>query len=73
MTPRCLALFYGGPDTIIPLQTGLAALAALALMFWNRLLTAFHRVFSRSKSKPEVIASSDAAVPVNGEQSREQP
>jgi hypothetical protein len=73
MTPRCLALFYGGPDTIIPLQTGLAALAALALMFWNRLLTAFHRVFSRSKSKSEEVPAADTAVSVNVEQSREQP
>ena len=48
MTPRCLALFYGGPDQIIPLQTGLAALLAVALMFWNKLLVAFHRLVARS-------------------------
>jgi hypothetical protein len=73
MTPRCLALFYGGPDQIIPLQTGLAALLAVALMFWNKLLVAFHRLVARFKSKPEVIASADAKVPANGEQIREQP
>jgi len=72
MIPRCLALFYGGPDTIIPLQTGLAALAALALIFWNKLLTAFHRLLARFKSKPVEVAPTDAAVPVNVEQSREQ-
>ena len=72
MSPHLLSFFYGGPDQIIPLQTGLAALLALALMFWNRLLAIFHRMFSRSKSKPEEIASADASVPANGGQSSEQ-
>jgi hypothetical protein len=72
MKPHILAFFYGGPDQIIPLQTGLAALLALALMFWNKLLVAFHRLVGRFKSKPEEIPSADATVPAS-EQSREQP
>jgi undecaprenyl pyrophosphate phosphatase UppP len=72
MTTRCLAFFYGGPDQIIPLQTGLAALLAVALMFWNRLVATFHRLFSK-KQEPEAIAPVDATVAANGEQSREQP
>ena len=71
MKPHILALFYGGPDQIIPLQTGLAALLAVALMFWNKLLVAFHRFFSK-KSKPEEVAPADATVAAS-EQSREQP
>jgi hypothetical protein len=72
MKPHILAVFYGGPDQIIPLQTGLAALLAVALMFWNRLVATFHRLFGK-KTKPEEVATADASVPVNGEQSREQP
>jgi hypothetical protein len=68
-----LAFFYGGPDQILPLQTGLAALLAIALMFWNRLLATFHRLFSRSKSEPVSISPADATVQVSGEQSSEQP
>ncbi len=71
MTTRCLAFFYGGPDQIIPLQTGLAALLAVALMFWNRLVATFHRLFSPKKT--EDVAPVDAAVTANGDQSREQP
>jgi hypothetical protein len=41
-------------------------------MFWNKLLTAFHRLLARFKSKPVEVAPTDAAVPVNVEQSREQ-
>ena len=73
MKPRLMAFFYGGPDTIIPLQTGLAALLALAVMFWNRLLVFFHRQVARFKSKPEEIASADPAVPANTEHNSEQP
>lgn len=73
MTIRCLAFFYGGPDQIIPLQTGFAALLAVALMFWNRLVALFHRVFSRSKPETQAVASADAIAPMGAEQSREQP
>ena len=73
MTPRCLAFFYGGPDQILPLQTGLAAMIAVGLMFWNRLVATFHRLFSKAKSQPEQIVSADATVPANGEHISEQP
>jgi hypothetical protein len=72
MKLHILAFFYGGPDQIIPLQTGLAALLAVALMFWNKLLVMFHRVVGRFKPKPEEIPSADATIPAS-EQSREQP
>lgn len=72
MSPHLLSLFYGGPDQIIPLQTGLAALLAVALMFWNRLVATYHRIFSRSKAKPEEIVSADSTVPANGGQSSDQ-
>jgi undecaprenyl pyrophosphate phosphatase UppP len=68
-----LAFFYGGPDQIIPLQTGLAALLAVALMFWHKLLATFHRIFSSSKSKPEEVVSTDTTIAANGGQSSEQP
>ena len=46
---------------------------SLWLMFWNKLLVMFHRVFGRSKPKvSEEIAPADASVPAS-EQSREQP
>ena len=72
MHPHFTAFFYGGPDQIIPLQTGLAALLAVALMFWNKLLALFHRVFSRSNPKSPDIAAADATIPANGGQSSDQ-
>jgi hypothetical protein len=72
MTTHIMALFfYGGPDQIIPLQTGLAALLTVAVMFWGKLVAFFHRLFARSTSKPAEVASADAAVPENPERNRE--
>jgi hypothetical protein len=70
MTIHLLAL-YGGPDQIVPLQTGLAALLTFAVMFWGKLVAFFHRLFARSTSKPQEIAPADAAVPEKTEQNRE--
>ncbi len=73
MKTHLIALFYGGPDQIIPLQTGLAAALAIGVMFWHRLLGFFHRQVARFKSKPEEIASPDATVQAASEQNSDQP
>lgn len=73
MKTHLLAVFfYGGPDQIIPLQTGLAALIAVLVMFWNKLLIFFHRLFLRFKPKPKEMAPADVTVPVDAEQNRDQ-
>ena len=73
MTTHLMALFfYGGPDQIIPLQTGLAALIAVLVMFWNRLVVFFHQLFLRFKPKPKEVATVEATVAVDAEQNREQ-
>jgi hypothetical protein len=72
MTTHLMALFfYGGPDQIIPLQTGIAAGIALLVMFWNKVVAFFSRLFAR-KSKPADIAPVDPKAPVKPEQNREQ-
>jgi hypothetical protein len=73
MKTHLIALFYGGPDQIIPLQTGLAAALAIAVMFWNRLLVFFHRQIARFKPKPEEIVTTDATVQAASEQNSDQP
>jgi hypothetical protein len=51
-------LLYIGPDVFLPLASALAAIAGVALMFWQRLvgwLRAFWRIVFRVKpdSRPE--------------------
>jgi undecaprenyl pyrophosphate phosphatase UppP len=72
MLPHTLAFLYGGPDQIIPLQTGLAALLAVALMFWHKLVATFHRLFSHSESELQQIPSADTTIEANGGQGRDQ-
>ena len=72
MSPHILAFFYGGPDQIIPLQTGLAALLAVSLMFWNKLLLTFHRIVARFKSQPAQTTAEETMVPATGERGSEQ-
>jgi hypothetical protein len=43
MHTLALAL-YGGPDQIMTVTSGLASLAGLLLIFWNKVLVTFSRV-----------------------------
>jgi hypothetical protein len=41
-----LLALYAGPDQIMPLTSGLAAILAFLLMFWGKVLVAFGKVVS---------------------------
>jgi hypothetical protein len=46
-----LLAFYGGPDQVMTVTSGLASLLGLLLIFWNKLVAAFFkiaRIFRRS-------------------------
>jgi hypothetical protein len=47
-----LALFYGGPDQLMPLTSGLAAILALLLMFWNKVLVTVGKLLNAFKRTP---------------------
>ena len=67
---------YGGPDQIMPLTSSLAAIFALVLMFWGKLLVAFDKVVRFFKGtlaepgpapeEPGVSAETPAAGPQAG-------
>jgi hypothetical protein len=42
---------YVGPDQIVPLTGVLGTLVGLALMFWGKLLQAWHKVVTYFSSK----------------------
>jgi hypothetical protein len=46
MRPEFLAL-YGGPDQIMGVTSGLATIAGLALMFWNKILVFFGKIANK--------------------------
>jgi hypothetical protein len=39
-----LLAFYGGPDQVMTVTSGLASLLGLLLIFWNKLVAAFFKV-----------------------------
>jgi len=46
-----LAFLYGGPDQLMPLTSGLAAVFAFLLIFWNKVLVALGRIVNLFKGK----------------------
>jgi hypothetical protein len=56
MHHQLLAL-YAGPDQLMPLTSGLAAIFAFILMFWGKLLVAFDKMvrFFKGTPAPESI------------------
>jgi hypothetical protein len=44
---RRLHVVYIGPDTLMPLASGFAAVAGSVLMFWRRLIAAFKLLVQR--------------------------
>jgi hypothetical protein len=39
-----LLAFYGGPDQVMTVTSGLASLLGLLLIFWNKLVATFFKV-----------------------------
>jgi hypothetical protein len=45
--------FYGGPDQVMTVTSGVASLLGLLLMFWNKVTGTFFKVVRRFKGSPE--------------------
>jgi hypothetical protein len=43
---------YIGPDAFLPITSALAAIAGVALMFWNRLVSAFRKLYQMVTRRP---------------------
>ena len=42
-----LFAFYGGPDQIMGVTSGLATIVGLAMMFWNKILVFFGKIANK--------------------------
>jgi Na+-transporting methylmalonyl-CoA/oxaloacetate decarboxylase gamma subunit len=66
MSLAFFAWLYGGPDQLMPLTSGLAAVFAFLLIFWNKVLVFFGKVarlfHGRSRHEPEQAGTSDPQV-----------
>lgn len=50
--PALAFIFYTGPESILPIASGLAAVIGVLLMLWQRLVSLIFRLFSRWQQKP---------------------
>jgi hypothetical protein len=60
MKVTLLLALYGGPDQLMPITSGLTAVFAFLLIFWNKVLVVVGKVlnlFRRSSDSPEKSAA----------------
>jgi len=54
-----LLAYYGGPDQIMTVTSGLAGLFGLLLIFWNKMVATFFRIFRLTHSSDKTEPSKD--------------
>jgi len=54
-----LLAFYGGPDQVLTVTSGIASVAGFLLIFWNKLVTGFHKLVGMTRKSPEDRAKQD--------------
>jgi hypothetical protein len=60
-----LSAFYGGPDQVMTVTSGLASLLGLLLIFWNKLVAAFFKVVKIFRPADAPPAATEAKNPPN--------
>jgi len=58
-----LLAFYGGPDQVMTVTSGLASLLGVLLIFWNKVVAAFFRVVRFFRRSPQPAAAEAAKNP----------
>ncbi|HZR58935.1 MAG TPA: hypothetical protein VFA74_18855 [Terriglobales bacterium] len=51
--------FYGGPDQVMTVTSGVASLLGLLLMFWNKVTATFFKIMHKIKGSPEPVPSEE--------------
>jgi hypothetical protein len=63
MKVSLLLALYGGPDQLMPITSGLTAVFAFLLIFWNKVLVVLGTVLNRFRRAPESPIRSSAEAP----------
>jgi hypothetical protein len=54
-----LLAFYGGPDQVMTITSGIASLVGFLLIFWHKFVNAFFRLIGRAPKPTEAESKSD--------------
>ncbi|MBO0912289.1 MAG: hypothetical protein J2P13_10895 [Acidobacteria bacterium] len=56
-----LLAFYGGPDQVLTVTSSIASVAGFLLIFWNKLVAGFHRLFGVTRKPAEDAGVQDGS------------
>jgi hypothetical protein len=51
--------FYGGPDQVMTITSGIASLVGFLLIFWHKFVNAFFRLIGRAPKPTDPAEKSD--------------
>jgi len=54
-----LLAFYGGPDQVMGVTSGLASVLGLLLLFWNKVVGTFFKIVRFFKRTPDPAAETE--------------
>ena len=54
-----LLAFYGGPDQVMTVTSGIASIVGFLLIFWHKLVNAFFKLFRRTPKPADLGAQQD--------------
>jgi hypothetical protein len=54
-----LLAFYGGPDQVMTITSGIASLVGFLLIFWHKFVNAFFRLIGRAPKPADAESKSD--------------
>jgi hypothetical protein len=54
-----LLAYYGGPDQVMTVTSGIASLVGFLLIFWHKFVSAFFKLFGRAAKPTDSDAPSD--------------
>jgi hypothetical protein len=55
-----LLAFYGGPDQVMTITSGIASLVGFVLIFWHKFVNAFFRLIGRAPKLTDAESKSDS-------------
>ena len=58
-----LLAFYGGPDQVMTVTSGIASIIGFLLIFWHKLVNAFFKLFGRIPKPSDSKAQPDTTKP----------
>ena len=54
-----LLAFYGGPDQVMTVTSGIASIVGFLLIFWHKLVNVFFKLFGRAPKPSKSSAQQD--------------